>query len=275
MNVRDRKVGPVRRLAFVSALLAIVAAASITVPRNTDSAAGPADPLTFPSIRRHPRRPVHIRAPEVHHCRGGLLFRGLPAWAHGYVGGGEGRRSERNLAKILSSITNMNPHVDATRVVDVGDPDLFQYPVVYATEAGFMELDDREAHALGDYLRKGGFVIFDDFRGEADWENFRSTMQRVLPGEQPTELALSNPIFHAFFDIQTLQFVAGPTTAARRSSTECSRTTISRSRCSSSPTSTTTCRGTWEYSDTGFTPIDLSNEAYKLGVNYVVYAMTH
>src|SRR6476659_7409422 len=61
---------------------------------------------------------------------GGYYFRGLPAWAHGYVGGGEGRRSERNLAKILNNITNMNPHVDATRVVDVGDPDLFQYPVV-------------------------------------------------------------------------------------------------------------------------------------------------
>jgi hypothetical protein len=64
-----------------------------------------------------------------------------------------------------------------------------------------------EAHAFGDYLKKGGFVIFDDFRGPADWENFRATMQRVLPGEQPTELSLAHPIFHAFFDIPTLDFV--------------------------------------------------------------------
>ena len=176
--------------------------------RNTDSGAGRQRPVDVPIDPPPPfdGRFTFARL-KFTTAAGGYYFRGLPAWAHGYVGGGEGRRSERNLAKILNSITNMNPHVDATRVVDVGDPDLFQYPVVYATEAGFMELDDREAHALGDYLRKGGFVIFDDFRGEADWENFRSTMQRVLPGEQPTELPLSHPIFHAFFDIQTLQFV--------------------------------------------------------------------
>ena len=125
----------------------------------------------------------------------------------------------------------MNPHVDATRVVDVGDPDLCEYPIVYATEAGFMQLDDREAHAFGDYLKKGGFVIFDDFRGPADWENFRATMQRVLPGEQPTELSLAHPIFHAFFDIPTLDFVQDYDRGKPESSTGCSRTTIRRNRC--------------------------------------------
>src|SRR5689334_14286921 len=84
---------------------------------------------------------------------GGYYFRGLPAWAHGYIGGGEGRRAETNLSKILNSVTNMNPHVDGTRVVDVSDPELFNYPIVYATEPGFMELDDSQARQLGDYIR--------------------------------------------------------------------------------------------------------------------------
>src|SRR6478609_4788626 len=68
---------------------------------------------------------------------GGYYFRGLPAWAHGYLSALQGHRSETNLVKILDSVTNMKPHLDGTRVVDVADPELFEYPIVYATEPGF------------------------------------------------------------------------------------------------------------------------------------------
>jgi hypothetical protein len=205
---------------------------------------------------------------------GGYYFRGLPAWAHGYVGGGEGRRAERNLAKILNSVTNMNPHVDGTRVVDVGDPDLYLYPIVYATEPGFMELNDKEAQALGGYIRKGGFIIFDDFRGPADWENFRATMQRVLPGEQLSELTLQHPIFHAFFDIPTLDFVQYYDRGKAMFYGMFEKNDPSQ-RLQLIANFNNDVSEYWEFSDTGFTPIDLSNEAYKLGVNYVIYAMTH
>lgn len=205
---------------------------------------------------------------------GGYYFRGLPAWAHGYIGGGQGRRAETNLAKILNSVTNMNPHVDGTRVVDVSDPDLFMYPIVYATEPGYMELSDSEAGVLGEYIRKGGFIIFDDFRGSADWEHFRSTMARVLPGEQLSELSVAHPIFHSFFDIATLDFVqyydrGKPSFYGMFENNDASK------RLQVIANYNNDVSEYWEYSDTGFTPIDLSNEAYKLGVNYVIYGMTH
>jgi hypothetical protein len=205
---------------------------------------------------------------------GGYYFRGLPAWAHGYYGGGAGRRSERSLVEILNSVTNMNPHVDGTRVVDVGDPDLFRYPVAYATEPGFMSLDDREALALHDYLLKGGFLIFDDCRGPSDWANFRATMQRVLPGEQPVALTLDHPIFHSFFDIATLDFVqyydrGTPIFYGMYPHNDAAKPLQLIANFNNDVSEY------WEYSDTGFTPIDLSNEAYKLGVNYVIYGMTH
>jgi hypothetical protein len=205
---------------------------------------------------------------------GGYYFRGLPAWAHGYIGGGQGRRAETNLSKILNSVTNMNPHIDGTRVVDVSDPELFNYPIVYATEPGFMELTDSQAQQLGDYVRKGGFIIFDDFRGAADWENFRGTMGRVLPGEQLSELNLSHPIFHSFFDIATLQFVqyydrGQPGFFGMFENNDPSK------RLQVIANYNNDVSEYWEYSDNGFTPIDLSNEAYKLGVNYVIYALTH
>jgi uncharacterized protein DUF4159 len=203
---------------------------------------------------------------------GGYYFRGLPAWAHGYYAGGN--RAEISLSKILNSISNMNPHIDGSRVVDVGSPDLFNYPVVYATEPGYMSLDDREAKALHDYLMKGGFVIFDDFRGPYDWDNFQATMQRVLPGEQPQELSLKHPIFHSFFDIQTLEFHqyydrGTPYFYGYFPNNDVNKTMQVIANFNNDVSEY------WEYSDSGFAPIDLSNEAYKLGVNYVIYAMTH
>ena len=205
---------------------------------------------------------------------GGYYYGGLPAWAHGYLPIREGSRAENNLIKILNAVTNMNPHVDGTRVVNVADPELFEYPVVYATEPGFMELSDRDAQAMREYLKKGGFIIFDDFRGPYDWENFTETMQRVLPGEHLRELPLSHPIFHSFFDIATLQFhqaydVGEPQFYGMSERDDPNQPLQVIANFNNDVSQY------WEWSDTGFAPIDLSNEAYKLGVNYIIYSMTH
>ena len=205
---------------------------------------------------------------------GGYYFRGLPAWAHGYVSTWQGRRSETNLNKILNTVTNMRPHLDGTRVVDVSDPDLFQYPVVYATEPGFMDLSDTDVAALRAYLRKGGFIIFDDFRGPYDWENFSESMRRVLPGETLLQVPLSHPIFHSFFEIGTLEFHQAydrgvPAFYGMYEKNDPSKPLQMIVNFNNDVSEY------WEFSDTGFAPIDLSNEAYKLGVNYVIYGLTH
>ena len=205
---------------------------------------------------------------------GGYYYGGLPAWAHGYIPIREGSRAETNLVKILNAVTNMKPHIDGTRVVDVSDPELFQYPVVYATEPGFMQLSDKDVVAMREYLQKGGFIIFDDFRGPYDWENFSASMRRVLPNEQLVELTLDHPIFHSFFEIGTLEF---------HQAYDRGRATfygVFPNNDHSKPLRmivnfNNDVSQYWEWSDTGFAPIDLSNEAYKLGVNYVIYAMTH
>src|SRR5258708_19786966 len=132
---------------------------------------------------------------------GGYYFRGLPAWAHGYHSALQGHRSEASLTKILNSVTNMNPHLDGTRVVDVSDPELFMYPIVYVTEAGYMSLDDKAVANLPDYLRKGGFMLFADFHGAYNWQNFTPSLHLFLPGHHLPQLTLSPPIFPSFFDI--------------------------------------------------------------------------
>jgi hypothetical protein len=249
-------------------LLAAAAAASAQRRWNASPIEVPIDPAPAYDGRFVMARLKFTTGP------GGYYFRGLPAWAHGYSTSIQGRRAEDNLAKILNSVTNMKPHVDGTAVVDVEDPQLFEYPIVYATEPGFMQLTDADATKMHDYLVKGGFIIFDDFRGPYDWQNFSESMQRVLPGEHLAEIPLSHPIFHAFFDIGTLEFHQAYDRGAPGFYGIYERDDP-RNRLQMIVNFNNDVSEYWEYSDTGFAPIDLSNEAYKLGVNYVVYGMSH
>lgn len=199
---------------------------------------------------------------------GGYYYGGLPAWAHGYPA------AELNLMKIVNEVSRVRPHLEASNVLALDDPALFKYPVAYMTEAGFWTMTDKEAAGLRAYLLKGGFVIFDDFRGDYGWQAFSDTMRRVLPGEHLQELPLTHPIFHSFFEIGTLEFhqaydVGKPGFFGMFDRDDPARPLQMVVNFNNDVSEY------WEFSDTGFAPIDLSNEAYKLGVNYVVYAMTH
>jgi hypothetical protein len=203
---------------------------------------------------------------------GGYYYMGLPAWAHGYP------RAEDNLSRILGEISLLDPHVDGSNVLALDDPDLCKYPVAYMTEAGYWTMTDKEAAAFRAWLLKGGFVIFDDFRdefGAGGWFNFETQMNRVLPGVRFFDLDASHPIFHAFFEIDSLDIVpqyydrGAPVFKAVYEDNDPSK------RLMAVVNFNTDISNFWEFSALGYRPVEESNEAYKLGVNYVIYGMTH
>lgn len=193
-----------------------------------------------------------------------------PPWSHDYP------RAERNFMKILDEITSVRPYTGPTGgvIVEIGSKDLFKFPVAYMAEAGYWTQTDAEAANVGAYLTKGGFIIFDDFRG-GDWANFEAQMKRAVPGIRMVELDVSHPIFHSFFDIATLDFVQFYGRGERPLFVGAFQDNDPSKRLLFIANYNNDVGEYWEYSDTGWTPIDLSNEAYKLGVNYIVYALTH
>ena len=204
----------------------------------------------------------------------GYYYMGLPAWAHGYP------TAERNLMRIMQSVTLLDARPDHTVVVRLGDPLLFKYPVAYMTEADYCGMTDTEAAQLRAYLLKGGFVIFDDFRddgrdGYAGWANFARQMHRVLPEGQIVDLHPSDPIFHSFFDISSFSIVpqyydrGAPVFRGIYEDNDPSKRLMVMINFN------TDVSNFWEFSDNGWYPVAESNEAYKLGVNYVTYALTH
>jgi hypothetical protein len=208
---------------------------------------------------------------------GGFYYYGLPSWAHGFEDGADAAGD--NLTRILDSITAVHPRLEASNVFALDDPELTKFPIAFMTEAGYWELTDQEARAFGAYLKKGGFVIFDDFRppprGGGGWETFEANMARVLPGVRIVDLTPEHPIFHSFFDIDSFDIIP----QAYDFSTPVIRGIFEDNdparRLMAIINFNTDVSQYWEFSASGMLPVDQSNEAYKLGVNYIIYGLTH
>lgn len=197
---------------------------------------------------------------------GGRGFRREPPWAHDYP------RADLHLMRIASEITLLRPHLDASAVLTLDDPALHSHPVAYMSEPGFWTLNDQEVEGLRSYLAKGGFVIFDDFRQE-HWYNFEEQMRRVLPAQRLVRLDAAHPVFHTFFEIDPARFVSpyGGLTPIFYGVFE---DNDPAKRLQVVANYNNDLGEYWEFSDTGWVPVDLSNEAYKFGVNYIMYGMT-
>lgn len=109
--------------------------------------------------------------------------------------------ADLNLSYRLQQLTSL--HVDPDgRILELTDPELFDYPFVYMIEPGHIALSDAECIALRTYLLNGGFLMVDDFWGEDEWFNFAQEMKRVFPDREPEELPLEHPIFHCVYDLK-------------------------------------------------------------------------
>ncbi len=204
----------------------------------------------------------------------GYYYMGLPAWAHGYP------NSERNLMRIMNTVTLLDGHVDSSQVIWLGDPLLFKYPVAYMTEADFWAMTDAQAKSLRAYLLKGGFVIFDDFRDNFQdnfegWSTFTTQMHRVLPNAQIVDLKPTDPIFHSFFGIDSFGIVPQYYDRGRPIFRGIYQDNDPHKRLMVMINFNTDVSNFWEFSAEGWFPVAESNEAYKLGVNYLIYALTH
>jgi hypothetical protein len=206
----------------------------------------------------------------------GYWYQGLPAWAHGYP------LSEDNLMRIMNEVSYLGARVDAFNVYAMDDAELAHYPIAYLTEAGCWTMTDREAEAFRAYLLKGGFAIFDDFKVagtfagcSGGWDLFESNMKRVIPYARFIDMSPKDPIFHSFFEINSLTDFPQAYNAGRPVFRGLYEDNDPSKRLLMIVNYNTDISQYWEWSGRGLRPFDETNEAYKLGVNYVIYGLTH
>jgi hypothetical protein len=212
---------------------------------------------------------VRLRyTPDEVGFRGDYYFDADYGWNHDYP------RADTQLMTLLKELTTIGANAGGGNILPVTDPELFRYPVAYMAEPGHWTLTDDEAAIFRAYLAKGGFIIFDDFAGYNDFETLQDNLRRVLPDCRLLQLDATHPIFHSFFEIDTLDF-RHPYYDLDSYFFGVFEDNDPGKRLLLIANVNNDVGESWEWSGTGFIPIDLTNRAFRLGVNYFVYALTH
>jgi Domain of unknown function (DUF4159) len=191
------------------------------------------------------------------------------AWNHDFP------RAEQHLAMIIRELTLVDMRTDGSLILTLDDPKLFQYPIAFMWEPGFWNLSDREAETFRAYLRKGGFAVFEDFDGPDQWHHFAAQMQRVLPDGHFVKLEQNHTIFDSFFRVKYIHAIVHPMVGIRPSYYGIFEDNDPSKRLMVVANFDNDIPEYWEWSGQGLYPFDTSNEAYKLGVNYLIYGLTH
>ncbi len=180
------------------------------------------------------------------------------------------------------SRTNLNVSLKPEQIA-IMDTRLFDYPLIYFVEPGYMALSDEEAQRLREYTARGGFLFLDDFWGEYEWENVRGQMRMIFPGRVIEDLPLDHPVFHSYFDIDEVVQVPGIGSWLGRGVThekggfiphymgvqdEKGRLVVFIAR-------NCDLGDAWEWIDDPRYPLKYGLAAYRVGINVIMYAMSH
>jgi len=191
------------------------------------------------------------------------------AWNHDYP------RAEQHLSQIIRELTLLDVRMDGSLILTLDDPDLFNYPIAFMWEPGFWSLTDPEAASLRAYLLKGGFAVFEDFDGASQWSNFAAQLKRVLPEGRFVKLENGDRIFDVFFRVKDIHAIVHPMSGIPPSYYGIYEDNDPSKRLMVVANFDNDIPEYWEWSGEGLFPFDASNEAYKLGVNYFIYGLTH
>jgi hypothetical protein len=177
--------------------------------------------------------------------------------------------------------------VGEPRHLDLLDERLFDYPWIYATQVGYWDLSAAEVLKLREYLNRGGFLMVDDFwgqNGSSEWDVFEETMERVLPGHPIATIRMSDSVMHVLYDIEQKDLTFIPGTRHIRggrvyqpagTSPQWDAINDGKDRMVVAVNYNTDIGDAWEYADAPEYPADMTTLAYRYGINYIMYAITH
>ena len=186
----------------------------------------------------------------------------------------------------LSFIDRLLPNLDAYErefVVTLEDPDIRRFPFLYALEVGRMSLSPPEVEGLRNYLLAGGFLVIDDFWGTQEWAQFEYEIHQVLPEYEIVDLPIEHNIFTTFYEIDEIIQVpnvgngvrGGPTWERDGFIPMVKGIHDDNGRLMVVINWNTDLGDAWEWADDPYYPLKYSLYAYEMGVNFIVYAMSH
>jgi hypothetical protein len=237
-----------------------------------------------------------IPIPPEHHRRTEWVFARLmypPGWNDGYAGRDnpnwwEGDslwtqdypRADRHFSAAVARLTRIDTRL-FEECVNLDDSNqVYNYPWLYAVQVGEWGITDAEAKKLRDYLLRGGFFMADDLHGTLEWQVFEQCMKRVFPHRPIVEIPSSDPIFHTVYNLDGRYQIVGHDhlweghkndgyVAHWRGIYD------DKGRVMVAISFNSDVGDSWEWADDPEYPQKFSALGIRIGINYIVYAMTH
>ncbi|MFI5178178.1 MAG: DUF4159 domain-containing protein [Vicinamibacterales bacterium] len=190
--------------------------------------------------------------------------------------------AEQNLSRRVKTATAIQ--VEDPIVMTLDDPRLFQYPWIYFVEPGNLKMLDSDIPILREFLLRGGHAYFDDFHGPYEWDNLARELKRVFPDREIVEVPKDHPVFSAFYKLDGYPQVPGLGSFLQGRTWEKGgivphlRTILDDNGRPMVFINWNTDMGDgWEWSNAEDYPgyIKYTAMAYRMGINEIVYALTH
>jgi hypothetical protein len=189
--------------------------------------------------------------------------------------------AENHLAQGIRRLTRVFTAPEGTAVA-LADGDLFEHPFLYAVEVGGWDLSQKEAARLREYLDRGGTLMVDDFHGSLEWAGFMESMSRVYPDRPVVDIPSSDPVYHVLYDLDDRPQIPGLGSIYRGVTHEQDGYKPhwrgiydDRNRLTVIINHNMDMGDAWENADNPDYPQHLTGIAYRITINYLLYAMTH
>jgi hypothetical protein len=191
-------------------------------------------------------------------------------------------RSDRHLAEAVRRLTRVEARsVEEPVAAEDGD-DIYNWPWLYAVEVGHWDLTDLQAAKLRDFLNRGGFFMCDDFHGTWEWDTFTASMKKVFPDRPIVDIPNNDAIFHTVYDLDDRYQVPGAQFIHSHRTYEYDGYEPrwrgiydDKGRLMVAICHNMDLGDSWEHADNPYYPEQYSALGVRIGVNYIVYAMTH
>ncbi len=207
--------------------------------------------------------------------RNGYWGRGGGSWSTDYP------KADRQFVQGVRRLTRLSAK-SVEHVVLLREDDFWNYPWMYAVEVGRWHLDDTEAQRLREYLLKGGFLMVDDFHGTFEWGVFMESMQRVFPDRPVVDLENKDQIFHVLYDLDERvqvpgiqMFYTGKISENDGYEARWRGIYDEKGRIMVAICHNMDLGDAWEWADHPRYPEHYASLAYRIGINYIIYSMTH
>ncbi len=273
----------------LGAFLALGAAGGrhvLSAPRTLAVAAplGPEVPIaTWPA---RPARPAPLarpgfRYPNVRYDGRFQLVRlqytsGYEGWYFDYPD------MEEHLMTMFEDLTSVKIARKGSNILPMTSDSLFRWPVAYISEPGYWYVSDAEARNLRNYVKKGGFLIIDDFfegSRQPEWQTFFRSIMYVLPDAKLFPLDINNKIYKdVFFRIKTISNIPYPTPGYEYIKAQfygIYENNDPRNRLMVVINYNTDLGDYMEHSQKSWWPVNLTNDAYKFAMNYILYGLIY